>query len=188
MSLALIGLMVAAKIALVAARAPFDVRLTWIALAGCAPLLVASRRRFALVRRIDWSTLAFFTALFVLMAAVWRSGFLQSVLRLGDSASVPRILGLSVVGSQVVSNVPFVALSLPLIGGPGASPAALLALAAGSTIAGNCLVLGAASNVIIIQAAETEGATIPFLDFARVGIPLTVVQVAVYAAALLLRI
>ena len=57
-----------------------------------------------------------------------------------------------------------------------------MALAAGSTIAGNLLILGAASNIIIIQNSEKKGETISFLDFARVGIPLTVFNTAVYWA------
>ena len=40
-----------------------------------------------------------------------------------------------------------------------------MALAAGSTIAGNFLILGAASNVIIIQNAEKEGETLSFAEF-----------------------
>jgi Na+/H+ antiporter NhaD/arsenite permease-like protein len=56
-----------------------------------------------------------------------------------------------------------------------------MALAAGSTIAGNLMILGAASNVIIVQKAERQAhATLTFMQFARAGVPLTVVQVAVY--------
>ena len=62
----------------------------------------------------------------------------------------------------------------------GGTMAQLLALAAGSTIAGNLTILGAASNVIIIQNAEKQNETVTFREFAKVGIPLTVVQVAVY--------
>lgn len=55
------------------------------------------------------------------------------------------------------------------------------ALAAGSTIAGNFSILGAASNVIIIQNAEQKfGETLTFLEFVKIGIPLTVVNTAVY--------
>ncbi|HOI12635.1 MAG TPA: DUF1646 family protein, partial [Methanoculleus sp.] len=54
------------------------------------------------------------------------------------------------------------------------------ALAAGSTIAGNMLILGAASNVIVIQGAERDGETLTFREFARVGIPLTLAQMVVY--------
>jgi Na+/H+ antiporter NhaD/arsenite permease-like protein len=64
----------------------------------------------------------------------------------------------------------------------GGSTAQLMALAAGSTIAGNLTILGAASNVIIIQNAEKQGETLTFWEFARVGLPLTILQVAVYWA------
>ncbi len=55
-----------------------------------------------------------------------------------------------------------------------------MALAAGSTIAGNLFILGAASNVIIIQNAEKAGETLKFLEFARVGIPLTALNILIY--------
>jgi len=53
-------------------------------------------------------------------------------------------------------------------------------LAAGSTVAGNFLILGAASNVIIVQNAEKRGETLTFWEFARVGILLTLINTAVY--------
>lgn len=56
-----------------------------------------------------------------------------------------------------------------------------MALAAGSTIAGNLFILGVASNVIIIQRAEKKaGETLGFWEFARVGAPLTLVNALVY--------
>jgi Na+/H+ antiporter NhaD/arsenite permease-like protein len=43
------------------------------------------------------------------------------------------------------------------------------------------LILGAASNVIVIQNAEKKaGETITFWEFARIGIPLTLIQAGVY--------
>jgi len=63
----------------------------------------------------------------------------------------------------------------------GASTAQLVALAAGSTIAGNLTILGAASNVIIIQNAERRsGETLSFWEFTRIGAPLTLINAAVY--------
>jgi Na+/H+ antiporter NhaD/arsenite permease-like protein len=63
----------------------------------------------------------------------------------------------------------------------GASTKELMALAAGSTVAGNLFILGAASNVIIIQNAEKKfGETITFIDFARIGIILTTINLLVY--------
>ena len=63
----------------------------------------------------------------------------------------------------------------------GSSVGNLMALAAGSTIAGNLTILGAASNVIIIQNTEkSQGITLTFWDFVKVGVPLTVMNTTVY--------
>jgi Na+/H+ antiporter NhaD/arsenite permease-like protein len=154
--------------------------LIYIAVISAMPIIVFSHRRFEVIKKIDWPTLIFFTSMFVLMESVWASGLSQSFLAGTemDLKSVPAILALSVLLSQIVSNVPFVALYLPMI--PGASVENLMALAAGSTIAGNLFILGAASNVIIIQNAERSGETLTFMEFARVGIPLTAVNLLVY--------
>jgi Na+/H+ antiporter NhaD/arsenite permease-like protein len=55
-----------------------------------------------------------------------------------------------------------------------------MALAAGSTIAGNFLILGAASNVIIIQNAEKREGTLGFFEFDRIGIPLGFLNLLIY--------
>jgi Na+/H+ antiporter NhaD/arsenite permease-like protein len=93
---------------------------------------------------------------------------------------VTAVLGISTVLSQLISNVPLVALYLPLLKHVAISTKELMALAAGSTIAGNLTILGAASNVIIIQNAEKRGATITFVDFVRIGVPLTIVNLLIY--------
>jgi Na+/H+ antiporter NhaD/arsenite permease-like protein len=95
------------------------------------------------------------------------------------------ILGVRRVLSQVLSNVPLTALYLPVLAEAGADTAGMMALAAGATIAGNLTILGAASNVIIIQNAEKKGgAAIPFFEFFRIGAPLTIIQLGVYWAFL----
>ncbi len=95
---------------------------------------------------------------------------------------IPVIMILSVEVSQLISNVPMAALFLPLMLSAGAGAKELMALAAGSTIAGNLFILGAASNIIIIQHAEKEnhGESISFLEFAKAGIPLTIINMMVY--------
>lgn len=157
-------------------------QLSWIALVGALPLLLFSPRRLELLKGLDWATLAFFAAMFVLMASVWQTGFVQSLLKEFhfNVASVPAVLGMGVVGSQLISNVPLAALFLPLLPHGTGAVAVAMALAAGSTIAGNMLILGAASNVIIVQGAENRGTTLTFMDFACIGVPLTLVQAAVY--------
>ena len=168
----------------------FDFKLTYIALVGCSPILIyrfmskKKKYRFHILRKIDWFTIVFFASMFVLMESVWQSGFFQNLLS-GlslDMTSVSVILIISVIVSQLISNVPMVALFLPLIISSGAGNQELMALAAGSTIAGNLFILGAASNVIIIQHAEKEksGESISFQEFAKIGIPLTIINMLVY--------
>jgi len=187
-SLLLIISLIVVKIAIVFLGVDFDLRLTYIALIAALPIVVISRERVKVVKNIDWFTLIFFAAMFVLMESVWQTGFFQSIMARSDAdiSSVPIILSISVILSQLISNVPFVALFLPLMSQAGTTTAGMMALAAGSTIAGNLLILGAASNVIIIQNAEKKGETLTFLEFAKVGIPLTIVNVLVYWVFLVL--
>ena len=182
-SLALLLVLVAVKVIAALANVGFDLPLVAIAVIPALPILLLSRRRLALLRRLDWGTLVFFAAMFVLMESVWRTGVFQSLLtrwRL-DLSAPGTIIGVSVGLSQFISNVPLVALLQPLLLQAGASTRDLMALAAGSTIAGNLSILGAASNVIIVQNAEARGdRSITFLGFMRVGASLTLINAVVY--------
>lgn len=182
-SLILLAALVLAKIAAVFLGLKIDFKLTYIALISAAPIILLSPRRLGILRRIDWYTLVFFAAMFVLMESVWQSGFFQSAingLRV-NLLSVGIIMLVSVLMSQLISNVPLVALYLPMLMQLGATTKELVALAAGSTIAGNLSILGAASNVIIIQNAEKgAGETLTFFDFVKIGVPLTIMNVLVY--------
>jgi Na+/H+ antiporter NhaD/arsenite permease-like protein len=182
-SLIIIVVMVLAKIITSLLGLGIDFRLTYIALAAALPIILLSPRRLGVVRRIDWSTLIFFAAMFVLMESVWDSGYFQNViadLHL-NLQSVGIIMSVSIVLSQLISNVPLVALYLPVLSHLGAATKGMMALAAGSTIAGNFSILGAASNVIIIQNAEKKaGETLTFWEFVKIGIPLTAVNTLVY--------
>jgi len=156
------------------------VPLPLISVCAAVPVLLFGHDRVRLVKNIDWATLVFFAAMFVLMESVWQTGFFQGFVDQGMVTSVPMILLTSTVISQFISNVPFVALFEPMILQAGGTSAQLMALAAGSTIAGNLTILGAASNVIIIQNAEKEGQTLTFLEFAKIGVPVTLLQLTVY--------
>lgn len=182
-SLALIVVLVVAKISIVLLGYNIDFKLTYIALAAATPIILGSPRRFRILQKIDWATLVFFISMFVLMAGVWNAGFFQEVL--GDLnlnlTSPEIILTVSVILSQFISNVPMVALYLPVLNNLGATARDMMVLAAGSTIAGNLSILGAASTIIIIQNAEKKAkVTLTFWEFIRIGIPLTVINVLVY--------
>jgi len=180
-SLVIILILAVANIAASLLGARMVITLPLIAIAAAVPVLLLSRQRWTVLRGIDWPTLVFFAAMFVLMESVWQTGFFQLFVNGSMVSSVPMILTTSVLISQFISNVPFVALFQPMIlAAGGVTTTQLMALAAGSTIAGNLTILGAASNVIIFQNAEKQGQTISFIEFAKVGIPLTILQIAVY--------
>ncbi|MFZ2172124.1 MAG: SLC13 family permease [Methylococcaceae bacterium] len=177
----LVGLIVL-NVILVSRQSPIRIELSHIAIIAAFPPLLFSSTRLQLLKGVDWATLLFFAAMFVLMASVWQTGFMQqwvNDLHI-DLTTVPAIMLLAAFLSQLISNVPLVALYLPMLTNPDAE--LLMALAAGSTIAGNFLILGAASNVIIVQHAEKHGAALGFFEFARIGIPLGFLNLLVYWA------
>ncbi len=181
-SLLLLLVLVFLKIFLVAIGSEYNFRLTYIALISMLPVLL-SKKRIEIVKEIDWHTLIFFAAMFILTESVWKTGFFQGIISHSNVnlGSVHSVLSVSIVLSQFISNVPLVVLYIPVLKHAGASILAYMALAAGSTIAGNISVLGAASNVIVIQNAEKRSPhTLSALDFVKIGVPLTVLNILVY--------
>ena len=182
-SLILLVTLVLFRITTVFLGLPIDFGLTYIALVSALPVVLVSPKRFSIIRRIDWFTLIFFAAMFVLTQSVWDTGFFQWAINTThwNFASVSVILLVSILLSQFISNVPMVVLYLPMLMSLSVSTKELMVLAAGSTIAGNLSILGAASNVIIIQNAEKKaGETLRFLEFVKIGLPLTIANALIY--------
>ena len=55
---------------------------------------------------------------------------------------------------------------------------AWLALAMSSTLAGNLTVLGSVANLIVVENAQREGVTVSFWEYCKVGVPLTLLTLA----------
>ncbi len=148
-----------------------------ISLLAAVPIILSGRRGLGTIIRMDWRTVAFFAFMFILMQSVYDSGIIQLLVH-GHIGGVANIMLFSLTLSQVLSNVPFVALFIKFV-----TPTLVnyLALAAGSTIAGNFLILGAASNIIIIQSAERYGGKgLSFIDFIKYGMITTLINFVVY--------
>jgi len=145
---------------------------------------------------IDWGTIVFFITMFITMEGIWNSGVLQPLLNLllptkeYGISSILRITLASVVISQLLSNVPFVKLFIRYmndLGYRGSDTTEWLTLAMSSTIAGNLTILGAASNVIILEVLETKmKSTITFVEFLKIGCLITTINILVYLAFLII--
>jgi Na+/H+ antiporter NhaD/arsenite permease-like protein len=155
---------------------------------GAASVLLLERLKPAKVyRHIDWGLLLMFAGLFVVVHA-----FEVNVVERFHLAEWPPLrehpVGLlsavSAVLSNVVSNVPGVLLFKPVVPAlpVGVQESAWLALAMSSTLAGNLTVLGSVANLIVVEQARREGTTISFWDYCRVGVPVTLITLAIGVA------
>jgi Na+/H+ antiporter NhaD/arsenite permease-like protein len=160
-----------------------------LALAAAA-LLLTSRRTSSrtVLGLVDWHLLVLFIGLFVVNHALAATGMLESALRglaaAGLDVTGPAALfGVTIVLSNLVSNVPATMLLLPAATHPLAGP--ILALA--STLAGNLFIVGSIANIIVVDQAERLGIAISWREHARVGVPVTVLTLAIAAGWLWLR-
>jgi Na+/H+ antiporter NhaD/arsenite permease-like protein len=128
----------------------------------------------------------------VFIAGLWFSGIISVIIshfptpdRNDIFQSNAIISAISITLSQVLSNVPFISLyNLVMInnGFTGSTHTnQWMMLAAASTIAGNLTIFAAASNIIIIEAAESRGLnTFTFFEFFKIGSIVTMANIAIY--------
>ncbi len=155
-----------------------------VALGAAAIVLLDGVKPTKIYRQVDWSLLLMFTGLFIVVhafqvhvVATWGiEGWTWLLNRPVDLLSL-----VSAGLSNLVSNVPAVLLLEPLaqaVAEP-ARESAWLALAMSSTFAGNLTVLGSVANLIVVESAGREGVKISFWEYCKVGIPLTLLTLAV---------
>lgn len=161
-----------------------------VALGAAAVLLLDRVKPEKVYAHIDWGLLVMFAGLFVVVRSFEAHVLAASGVEGWASKADPiwALSGLSAVLSNVVSNVPAVLLFKPVI---LAMPEAVretawLALALSSTFAGNLTVLGSVANLIVVEQARKESVTISFWDYCRVGIPVTLLTLALGAGWLAL--
>jgi Na+/H+ antiporter NhaD/arsenite permease-like protein len=166
-----------------------------VAIAGAAVLLLASPGRTVLVRTVNWEILLLFAGLFVVVAGAVAGGVIGAITSLlpipGPGRPIPGLIAItatSIGGPQLVSNVPWVALQIPILAHLGygpATPVAWVTLAAVSTLAGNVTLLGAASNLIVVELGQKEGVTVSLATFVRYGLPLAGLTIGILLACVL---
>jgi Na+/H+ antiporter NhaD/arsenite permease-like protein len=161
----------------------------WVALV-CAGILLLSRRMASreMMSLVDWQLLVLFVGLFVVNDAFQRTGAMEHAVDFArawglDLGRPWTLFGLSVVLSNLVSNVPATMLLLPSATHPQSG--AILALA--STLAGNLFLVGSIANIIVVNGARPLGVSIDFRTHLRTGVPVTVATLAIAAGWLALR-
>jgi len=153
-----------------------------VASSGAAVLLVTRRVKPEKVyRQIDWGLLVLFVGLFIVIHGVERAQLDDRFFDLLRPVGVQTVAGLSIVSavlSNLVSNVPAVMLFTRLVPQLPHPDTAWLALAMSSTLAGNLTILGSIANLIVVEGAARHGVKISFTDYLRVGVPVTVLTLA----------
>ena len=148
--------------------------------------------------RVDWEIFFFFGGLFLLVAALAKTGVLSDIgdqlvqLSGGNLAlSVSLVLWVAALISQVVDNVPLVTVFIPVITRMSVSlPIAPLAwaLAIGTGIGGMATPVGTASNLVALGILNKPRKRLSFSEFAKRSVPLTILDLAIANAILLLRL
>ncbi|XP_019484449.1 PREDICTED: P protein [Hipposideros armiger] len=171
--------------------------LGWIAILGAIWLLIlADIHDFEIIlHRVEWATLLFFAALFVLMEALAHLHLIEYV---GEqtallikvvpedrrlAAAIVLVVWVSALASSLIDNIPFTATMIPVLlslsRDPEVSlpaPPLMYALALGACLGGNGTLIGASANVVCAGVAEQHGYGFSFMDFFRLGFPMMIVS------------
>ncbi|MBV9200826.1 MAG: anion transporter [Alphaproteobacteria bacterium] len=147
-----------------------------------AALLLASRKITSrtMIAAVDWPLLLLVACLFAVTGALDRTGIAAQIVDfLTDHGLLPDSLvaltPYSVVASNTIGGVPAAMLFLQLW--PNAPPGVFYALALLSSLAGNLLLTGSLTNVLIAERADRMGARITFTEHARAGVPIAIISI-----------
>ncbi len=172
-----------------------------VALTGAAVGLLVTRVELEKVlSSIEWTTLFFFIGLFVMVGALEATGAIGHVADAvkdvtgGErSAELIGITWVAAFGSAVVDNIPFTTAMIPVVkevqleAGAQGDDAYWWALALGACFGGNATMIAAAANVAAAGMAERAGTPIGFVAFLKVGLPATILSIAIATAYIAIR-
>ncbi|HTY86147.1 MAG TPA: SLC13 family permease [Candidatus Acidoferrum sp.] len=167
--------------------------LAWTALAGGALVMVLARRdTHQVLKLVDWHLLVFFAALFVVVEGLNTTGLpdqihahLRRLFGATPTSQAWNLAWFSAAGSNIFSNVPFVLVAGKWI--PNFANPTLMwkVLALATTFAGNLTILGSVANIIVVESARGH-CEVGFWDYAKFGIPITILTTVIGMVVLLL--
>ena len=170
-----------------------------IALTAAAVMLLIGRQDVEeIVAGVEWTTILFFTGLFIVVGGLQETGVIQilanGLMDLTEghmTLTLLLILWVSAIVSSFLDNIPFVATLIPLIltmqsSGVDVTPL-WWAVSLGACLGGNGTLIGASANVVLSGISNRHGFPITFASYFKVGFPLMLVSVAISTVFLLLR-
>ncbi len=166
--------------------------LAWTALGGGALVMVLARRdTHEVLKLVDWHLLVFFAALFVVVEGLNGTGLpdriyggLHGVFGGGAAAQAWNLAWFATLGSNVFSNVPFVLVAGKWINNFARPELMWKVMALATTFAGNLTILGSVANIIVVESARNY-VEVGFWDYAKYGIPVTILTLLAGVALLL---
>ena len=121
---------------------------------------------------IDWNLLVLFSGLFIVVGSLETTG-LSALMFVAVkpllTGGVALLSGLTLVLSNILSNVPAVLLLSPAIESLGSLKRDWLTIAMSSTFAGNLTLLGSVANLIVVEIARKQGVEVSFMTYLKVG-------------------
>ena len=163
-----------------------------IALTAAAVMLLIGRQDVEeIVAGVEWTTILFFTGLFIVVGGLQETGVIQILANGHMTLTILLILWVSAIVSSFLDNIPFVATLIPLIltmqsSGVDVTPL-WWAVSLGACLGGNGTLIGASANVVLSGISNRHGFPITFASYFKVGFPLMLVSVAISTVFLLLR-
>ncbi|MBT3389903.1 MAG: TRAP transporter large permease subunit [Chloroflexi bacterium] len=171
------------------------------ALVGATTLMVWIKPDIEeMIEAVDWTTLVFFMALFMVVGAIQEVGLISYIaVFIGQLVGENLVLAmiavtwLSAILSMVIANIPFTAAMLPVVGFltttvPGAESKVLFfCLSVGSAMGGNGSLIGASANMIASGIAERAGYSISYMYFLKKGLPALLITVGLAMLWLLIK-
>jgi Na+/H+ antiporter NhaD/arsenite permease-like protein len=153
-----------------------------MAAVGAALMLITRTREPRLVYdEVDWGLLVFFVGLFVIVGGAENAGLTHDLFAVADRFNLQNTAVFTVITallSNIVSNVPAVMVLKSLAPSFHDPRTGWLVLAMASTLAGNLTITGSVANLIVVERAKDD-VHIGFWDYSRVGIPVTLLTLAV---------
>lgn len=163
-----------------------------VALLGATAMVIVSRSPTdQLLAEVEWETLVFFMALFVLVGGLSGAGILDQIgataVEAVDErwflASTLLLFGSAVLGA-FVDNIPYTAAMLPIVedlvgSDPHAAAPLWWAFALGADLGGNTTAVAAGANVVVTGIAARHGEPVSFWQFTRHGIIVTAVTLLI---------